>query len=580
MPDDQHLLGTNLAETPLASVLVSALKLKVTGELSLHHDAGEDRIYFQGGIPTGTQVFHNFKPLGRFLLDLGWISMQQLEESLVLMKEGQRQGEALVAMGALDQKQVGDALRLLQVRNLVEMARLPQARLEFDGLKPPPPWIAGVPVNALRTLREVLAVPQSLGVCRSLMEVVGGDGADVWIPPQFMKTLDAFELDPDELSALKLLSSPTTLATLFQQANLAVSRASALVAELVVTGMLQATQAKAAPALGGQQLRPPPWAPPRPTSPSSGGVSEEARARRRRLLQRGIDNMGGFGRGHARPSPPSTDLPEAASDALPETAAPSHAASHAASPAASSAPPPAAAPAPPPLVPDGHEELRKRIEARAPIAMGSDLFARLGLPTGASKDLVKQSFVEAAQLFHPDHLPLALASLASVQRDIFTALKEAYDTLTDDSRRRAYEASVRAAAAEAAKPPVDPRAEQAKIAAFQGDQALRKRDYATAADQFHTAYELYANGDYLASEAWALFSDPARSNKKAKDMVEAAFVDHPESERALYYVAMLARLDGKADEAERMFKKVLKMNPRHMEASQELHLLKLRKKKK
>ena len=39
-------------------------------------------------------------------------------------------------------------------------------------------------------------------------------------------------------------------------------------------------------------------------------------------------------------------------------------------------------------------------------------------------------------------------------------------------------------------------------------------------------------------------------------------------------------MDGKADEAEKMFKKVIKMNPRHMEASQELHLLKLRKKKK
>jgi curved DNA-binding protein CbpA len=438
-----------------------------------------------------------------------------------------------------------------------------------------------VPVNALRTLREVLAVPQSLGVCQSLMQVVGGDGADVWIPPQFMKTLDAFELDPDELAALKLLASPTTLATVFQQANLAVSRASALVAELVVTGMLQATQAKAAPARGEQQMRPPPWAPPRPASPASGGVSEEARARRRRLLQRGISNMGGFGRGAARPPPPSNDLPEAASDVLPEAAAPSHEVSRAAAPAASSAPESRPAPSPPPpRAPDAHEELRKRIEARAPIAMGSDLYARLGLPTGASKDVVKQSFVEAAQLFHPDHLPPALASLAPMQRDIFTALKEAYDTLTDDSKRRAYEASVQAAAAEAAKPPVDPRAEQAKIAAFQGDQALRKRDYATAADQFHTAYELFPNGDYLASEAWALFSDPARSNKKAKDLVESAFVEHPESERALYYVAMLARLDGKADEAEKMFKKVLKMNPRHMEASQELHLLKLRKKKK
>ena len=177
--------------------------------------------------------------------------------------------------------------------------------------------------------------------------------------------------------------------------------------------------------------------------------------------------MGGYSRGQTRPTRPSSsasasdDLPDAASDSLPEEARPAH------------TPPPAAAPrvpaSPPPPAADSKDEvLRKRIEERAPVAMGSDLFARLGLKFGATRDQVKQAFVEAAQLFHPDHLPASLASLASVQRDIFTALKEAYDILGDDNRRRAYEASAKAAAVAAAAPPVDPREEQAKIAAYQG----------------------------------------------------------------------------------------------------------------
>jgi len=573
MPEDDRLLGNDLAESPLASVLVNALKLKVTGELCLHHDNGEDRIYFQGGIPTGTQVFHNFKPLGRFLLDLGWITMSQLEQSLTLMNAGQRQGEALVGIGALTHKQVGDGLRLLQVRNLVEMAKLPQGRLAFDGLKPPPPWIAGVPVNALRTLREVLAVPQSLGVCQSLMQKMGGDGAEVWVPPHLLNTIDKnFELDPDEAAALRLFEKPTTLALLFQQSTLTVPRASALVAELVVTGLLQPAQAPAP--------REAPWspAPPRPAGigivgSASAQVSDEARARRRRLLARGIANMGGFARGRAAAPPRSNDLPDAASDDLPEAAPPPRA-----------APPPTAAAAPkasgppPTEAPSGDDEkLRKLIEERAKVALGPDLFARLGLGSGATKEQVKQAFVEAAQLFHPDHLPASLSALAPTQREIFAAIKEAYDTLIDDAKRRAY---VAVADAAAKTPPSDPRQEQAKIAAFQGDQALRKRDWATAADLFHQAYELYPIGDYLASEAWALFSDPARNNKKAKESIQTALDEYPSSERALFYVGMLARLDGKADEAEKLFKKVLRMNPRHMEASQEMHLLKLRKKKK
>jgi curved DNA-binding protein CbpA len=481
---------------------------------------------------------------------------------------------------------VGDALRLLQIRNVVEMARLPQARLRFDGFKPPPPWMAGVPVNALRMLREVFAVPQSLGVCRSLMQVLGGDGADVWIPPNLLRSLDHFELEQDELAALEILTAkPITLSNLFQQSNMPVGRTAALVAELVVTGMLQATQAPVAAANVVEQPSPAPAAPPRSAGAAHPGVSEEARARRRRLLQRGIANMGGFARGAGRPppmtAPPSDDLPEAASDDLPPAAA---SASAPASAAARASAAPASAPAqapPPPSAPESKEDqLRKRIEAKAPTAKSPDLFARLGLTPGATKDQVKQAFVEAAQVFHPDHLPATLVSLESLQREIFTGLKEAYDTLNDDNRRRAYEASQKAAAEAAAAPPVDAREEQAKIAAYQGDIALRKRDYATAAEQFHTAYELFPLGDYLASEAWANFSDPARSTKKARDMVEGALELHPDSERALYYMALLARLDGKADEAERMFKKVLKKNPRHIEASQELHLLKLRKKKK
>ncbi len=583
MPDDDRLLGKDLADSPLAIVLVNALKLKITGELSLHHDNGEDRIYFQGGIPTGTQVFHNFKPLGRMLLEAGQITMQQLEESLELMKKGQRQGEALVAMGALTNKQVGDALRMLQVRNLVEMAKLSQARLEFDGLKPPPPWIAGVPVNALRTLRQVLAVPASLGVCQSLLQQTG-DSAEVFVPAHLLKTIDHFELDADETAAMELLAKPITLAAFFQQSGLPASRASALIAELVVTGILQTIAVAEAPAEES--------APRQSSVPSriSGGISDEARARRRRLLQQGISNIGGFARGRVEAAHANSVAPPQAHVAAPARAAPAPRAPP--SSAASDDLPEAMDEAPKPTAPNAVsaasragapapnadvERLKKLIDERAKLAASPDLFARLGLTSGATKDQVKSAFVESAQLFHPDHLPPELVSMAPMQRDIFAAIKDAYDTLIDDKKRREYLA--RGEPAKTAEV-VDPRQEQAKIAAYQGDLSLKKHDYATASDLFHQAYELYPLGDYLASEAWALFSDPARSNKKAREMIETAFEQYPDSERALFYVGMIARLDGKVDIAERMFKKVLRMNPRHMEASQEMHVIKLRKKKK
>src|SRR5450631_1044492 len=120
-----HGLGGDLAQVPLASVLITALKQKVSGELSIEHASGQDQVYFQEGVPTGTHVLHAFKPLGRLLLEMGWIDMDALNQSLELMSQGRRQGEALLEIGALDEVQLNAALRLLQIRNLVELAKLP-----------------------------------------------------------------------------------------------------------------------------------------------------------------------------------------------------------------------------------------------------------------------------------------------------------------------------------------------------------------------------------------------------------------------------------------------------------------------
>ena len=569
-----QLLGSDLSQTPVASVLISALKQKITGELSVQHEQGQDRIYFQNGIPTGTQVLRSFMPLGRFLLDLGWIDMAALERSIEMMAQGRRQGEALVEIGALQADQLERALRMLQIRNLVEMAKLARGELSFEAAKAPPPWACGVPPNALRTLREVLAVDQSAGVCDLLIDRIGGEHKQIRLPAHLLVNLKHLDLDDDEERAARLLIEPRTLASFWEFCQLSRPRARALAAELALTGLAvgyglsedtgqlrgeaeSEERRKAAEARAGlDELGKTPQA--------SVAHREDDRARRRKLLQRAISHNAPTGlarafAGHKRdqPQPPAPVTPLAPPPPAGEAAAEGSALN------------------------DEERGLEALIRERTELLPRQDFFSRLGLNRSATGPQIKSAFVKAVQLFHPDHLPPKLAHLAAEQREIFSAVKEAYDILSDEERRRSYLSTglARAKGSPGASPSA-PRTDDAKIAAFRAENLLQKCDYATAADAFRTAYEIGHNGDHLAAAAWCVIVDPSRKGETEAaraQLVEAAS-QHPEAERPSYYLGVLARMEGRVDEALELFRNVLRVNPKHLEAGQELRLLSLRKK--
>jgi hypothetical protein len=137
-------LGKDLAQTPLANVLIAALKQKATGQLTIRYSAGEDRIFFSAGIPSGSQMPDPVRRLGRMLLQLGWISDDQLNRSIEEKLAGERQGEALVKIGALTAEKLSEALQVQLIRNLVEIAKLPAGELTFEAIREAPPWAAGV----------------------------------------------------------------------------------------------------------------------------------------------------------------------------------------------------------------------------------------------------------------------------------------------------------------------------------------------------------------------------------------------------------------------------------------------------
>src|SRR5574341_578743 len=101
----------DLAQTPLAALLLEALNFRVTGTLEVQADGGAYKLYLREGVPAGAQTFVGFKPLGQVLLAKGLIDIEALSRSLAAMAETRRpQGEVLVELGAISREAVDQAL--------------------------------------------------------------------------------------------------------------------------------------------------------------------------------------------------------------------------------------------------------------------------------------------------------------------------------------------------------------------------------------------------------------------------------------------------------------------------------------
>jgi curved DNA-binding protein CbpA len=284
-------------------------------------------------------------------------------------------------------------------------------------------------------------------------------------------------------------------------------------------------------------------------TPSGGGVpGEAARERRQRLLRRAIQNLGSIVQ---RP-------PRAMGSATPLE------------------PTPAPVPVAPGPRSPAEQALARQVDERfAGLTGERNRFDILGLHLEATREQVKAAFLDLVKVFHPDRLPPALAVLLPQATAIFDSLREAQDYLQDDERR-AFHAKEMSALASGR--PLRDQSEAAE-AYRAGEVALRRRDHVAAEAHFAESYRLYPKANVLAARAWAIYMDPNRKSDAAaaRAMMVDALKEDPACDRAHYQLGVIARVEGDVERAERHFREALKANPRHLEASQELRLIEMRK---
>ncbi|HEY2030055.1 MAG TPA: DUF4388 domain-containing protein, partial [Myxococcales bacterium] len=277
---------------------------------------------------------------------------------------------------------------------------------------------------------------------------------------------------------------------------------------------------------------------PAPEPPSQGSDENAARELRKRMMARGLRNLGG-GPSHATPAESIR-----------------------------------AQPAQKRGMTDEERRFAADVAGRLERAPSQTAYARLGVAPNATLDAIKGAYLSAAKQFHPDRASGGLAGLESDLQHLFNILKDAYEAVGTREARERYEEAQRSQPGSKTA-----RSEESSLAVKMGEVLLKKRDFEGAAAKLRKAVELDATGDALAALAWTLVADPKSSNhtkEEAATLINKALRADGITARTYYVAGVLWRTKD-PDSAMDAFKKALELDPDHSDAALELRLIEQRR---
>lgn len=214
---------------------------------------------------------------------------------------------------------------------------------------------------------------------------------------------------------------------------------------------------------------------------------------------------------------------------------------------------------------------------------GLTYFQILQVERDSSQRDVRNSFLKLAKVYHPDRYSGESPEVRAAAADIFALMSTAHDTLADPAQRREYVSQLERGATTG-----QDQAEVLKIlraeSAFKDAEAMvKRRDYQGAVAKLKEAIGQNAKeGDFHSLLGWARFcinhGDPDNVARAFEDLKKGISLA-PGSVTGYYYLAKLNKACDDEEEARALFRKVLEIDPRHLDASREMRLLKMRSQK-
>lgn len=242
------------------------------------------------------------------------------------------------------------------------------------------------------------------------------------------------------------------------------------------------------------------------------------------------------------------------------------------------------------------EKRRTEVESKITRIAMENHFEVLGIKETASLLEIRDAYFGMAKLFHPDRLS-DMPDLRQKAQAAFARISAAYNELSDDKKRAAYIAKLKAAAEKGAPlnapatndAPTIGRAINAALEAQKAELCLKKNELATA--ESHAKMATLADPEqpaYAALLVWIQAQqrpvptvEEGKTSSAYDDLIgtlEQLLKKEPNFERALFYRGVLLQRAGHHERAHKDFSRALELNPRNIDAAREVRLYKLRNK--
>lgn len=226
---------------------------------------------------------------------------------------------------------------------------------------------------------------------------------------------------------------------------------------------------------------------------------------------------------------------------------------------------------------DGSEGKRARgmVERFHAEIMSQDFFRIFGVDRGADAAKVKAAYFELAKKWHTDAFGgLDLGASRRQLDEIFARITEAYETITDKSKREEYIVYLDR---KAKGLPTDVneilRGEQLFD---QATAMIRRRDFAGASPVLDEAVRLNPDPLYFATLGWVTFNlDPSSQQRltEAVQLLRKATQEQENLPVAYQYLGQIAFTRGQAGEAKKWFARCLEWEPNNIEAARGIRMV-------
>ncbi len=227
-------------------------------------------------------------------------------------------------------------------------------------------------------------------------------------------------------------------------------------------------------------------------------------------------------------------------------------------------------------------KLRELIKRKQQEIEQGDLFALLDVPEHAGAEEIKAAYFKLAKTLHPDRLARAgFDDREGHARDVFRALTNAYNVISNPQSRAAYMG--RSKAQREARP-VGRDDEEVRVFSYRGDMMLKRRAYQQAEEFLQRAYAAGStNPKLMVKLGLAIFHNPERSEKERLEEAyklweRARELSHGEERAAaLYHLALYWKARGDLTKVEQSLRGAIRLRENYVEAQRELRLLEMRR---